>query len=197
MKKTTLLSINLLLLSACQFPPPANEPITVVQAIGPGTTLHLNQAITIPADSDHVYIAYGKIPPRRNYNTVDMYDPYCIIRIDEDTPRPFTIRPGLFEITHIEEYMNYYGGLGFRHTANRPSASIYLANGLGTKMYATIITLRSATQPEVKELECGHWDDYSVLEPITFEDLKTIFGRIFRIEKPAGQKPHSGPAKLI
>ena len=186
-KFVTVLSLILMTVS-CQMPP-KYIPKTVKELLPVGATLQLTQALEIPADRSFIYIANGKVAPLKNYNTVDIYQPYCMFRLEKPSAAARIVMPGSFEITRIIELEGYYGNLkdkkiilashsnhGFIKTGK-----MEYEPGPSTIMYATILSIRSHAHPDVKELVCGHWDDQGVVEPLTLGEMKSALGKLITI----------------
>lgn len=194
MKKVILL-ILVLFTASCNLSR-YHTPVTIKELLPVGSTLQLTQTLEIPEDRLFIYIANGKVMPLKNYNTVDIYQPYCMFRLYKAAAQPRQVMPDQFEITKIVEWEAYYGDLNTQKFTNavsnkgefiKVSAVNYDDGGSRTVMYATIMSVRSEKQPEVKELVCGHWDDQAIVEPLTLQELKTALGNLIRIAiKPNG-----------
>lgn len=185
MKKIILLALALLTVS-CNLPP-AKEIVTIKDKLNVGSLLHLTEEVIIPKQRTFIYIANGKVAPLKNYNTVDIYEPYCMFFLQDETSQDKTISPDTFEVTDVLEWEGYYSQFnsGFMNAVNNTNSSgrfIKVDGDRGDIMYATIISLRSKKQAQVKKLVCGHWDDYYRIEPLTFEQLKFTLGDLITID---------------
>lgn len=189
MKKVTLFML-VLFTTSCNLSR-FHTPVTIKELLPPGSILRLTQIVEIPADRSFIYIANGQVMPLKNYNTVDIYRPYCMFRLYKEASQPRQVMPGQFDVTKIVEWNAYYGDLNTRKFTNAASnkhrfiksGSVnYDDAGPSTVMYATIISLRSDKQPEVKELVCGHWDYFGIVEPLTLQEMKIALGDLIRIE---------------
>lgn len=168
------------------------QPVTIKELLPVGSTLRLTQTLTIPKDRSSIYIAFGKVAPLKNFNTVDIYEPYCMFRLHDEVPDARQVLADQFKITKIVEWEGYYSRLDYRNVTsrhNRESGFRKVATmnasdgGPSIMMHATVIGLHSNKQPEVKEIVCGHWDEQSLVEPLTLEQMKTALGDLFAIEK--------------
>ena len=189
---TLILSV---LVSSCNLPP--YNPNSVRHLVPVGSSLRLAQPIEIPAGKSYVYIAGGKIMPFQNYNTVDIYKPYCEFTLSEVADKPRLIQPDRFVITKIVEWENYYGMRSGTLYARAGGSSVDIRTGAqirmsigtwddggpSTIMYATILSLHSGNQPQVKELVCGHWEEAGKVEAITLDQLKSALGQLIVLEK--------------
>lgn len=188
MKKTILLVI-FLFASACNVP--VHSPLESIKDNLPvGSILQLTRTIIIPADRSYMYIANGEVKKLKNYNTVNIYQPYCTIHLYKESTLTRKIEPDFFEVTNILEYERNYGRLfDYKnnmteyHNGRFIKISKHDGGGPSIVMYATILSLRSTKQPEVKELVCGHWNDPAEIEPLTLKEMKSALGDLMVIKK--------------
>jgi len=173
---------------------PQVVPVTIKEGLAVGSSINLNQSIVIPKDRSFIYIANGQVAPLKNFNTVDIYSPYCMFYLKHEAKQPHTIRPGKFEVIKITEWEGYYSlrrllkytqlnvqPVGLVKTRFNKAGS-NRDGGFEIIMHATILRLHSSTQPEVKEMVCGHWDEQSLVEPLTLDGLKSALGKLMTIE---------------
>ncbi|MBD3671092.1 MAG: hypothetical protein HUJ29_09995 [Gammaproteobacteria bacterium] len=189
----TLTSLLILMLTtACGLIPP-QAPVTVKELLPVGATLQLTRTVEVPAGRRFVYIQHGVTVPFKPYNSVNIYVPYCQLMLEESASQTHPIEADRFRVTGVVEYEDYVG----RRLHGEQYASLDLADarfsgflglggstdgGPGIIMYATIIGLESVRQPEVKEMVCGHWDDYGVVKPLTLEEFKSALGDLVVIK---------------
>ena len=181
--------------------------VSVKELIPVGSTLRLTRAIEMPADRSFIYIAHGKVAPLNNYKTVNIYEPYCTLHMYKETPYARQISPDQFEITGILELERIFGRLDYKnnmHANNRATGFIKVNSGGGgddagssIQFYATILSIRSANQPDVKELECGHWDEPADLEPLTLKEMKSALGELITIDSADSKKIIGDKSKSI
>ena len=184
--KNFILLISISLIVSCNIQP-AKEIISIKDRLQVGSSLHLTQELLIPKGRMFIYIANGKVIPIKGYNTFDFYKPYCMFYLQRESSQDITIFPDTFEVTDVLEWEGYYSQSSsvFKNTKNNVSSSgrlIKVDDGRGEIMYATILSLFSEKQAEVKKLVCGHWDDHYRIEPLSFEQLKTLLGKIIEID---------------
>lgn len=167
------------------------NPATIKELLPVGSTLRLTQALDIPKERSSIYIANGKVAPLKNFNTVDIYDPYCMLRLHNEAAHARQVMPDQFKVTKVVEWEGYYSGLKKRNVANITKHSggmskvVFFGNndsGFSIIMHATVIGLHSDTQPEVKEIVCGHWDEQSLVEPLTLKQMKTALGELLIVD---------------
>ena len=170
--------------------------VSVKELLPVGSTLRLTQTIEMPADRSFIYIANGKVAPLNNYKTVNIYEPYCTLHVYKETTYARQIIPNQFEITKIVEWERDFGRLDYKnntHANNRTAGFIKVKSsgddgGASIVFYATILSLHSANQPDVKELVCGHWNDPAELEPLTLEEMKSALGDLLPIVSANNKK---------
>lgn len=188
MNKNIIYTLVLLLVSACSLPP--YKPTSIKELMPVRSTLNLTQVIEIPAERSYVYIQSGKVMPLRNFNTVNIYYPYCTLHLQNPTTRNHTIMPDQFKVMKIVEWEDYPGASyrgRFMHASGKGGFNALRGSsrddgGVPTVMYATIMSLSSARQPEVKSLVCGHWDAQNLVEPLSLKELKQALGDLIKIE---------------
>ncbi len=193
MKNIILLAFSLLTVS-CNLQP-VNPAATIKDRLVVGSTLRLSQDLVIPKNRSFIYIANGKVAPLKDYNTVDNYKPYCMLFLRDETSHEKNISSDTFEVTGVLEWEGYYSRLDFMNTLNRVGAAeklVKVGGDRGDIMYATIISLRSKKQPEVEKIVCGHWDDYTFIEPLTFTQLESTLGNLFTIDVAKNKKNVGG-----
>jgi len=188
MKKLTVLLFSLLLVS-CTY-----TPVTIKELVPVGSTLRLTEPLEIPPNYSFVYIAFGRIAPHKHINSVDIYEPYCEFHLRKKSDQARRVEADTFKITKIVEWEGYVDAPSAIKVASadtiaasgginiRIGAGDYNDVGPSLIMYATILTLQSDKQPEVKEMVCGHWYDQGKVEPLTLEQFKTAIGKMFVID---------------
>ena len=180
MKRIIFLVIALLATSCSMLPP--QVPTTIKERLAVGSTLKLNQSLQIPEDRLYIYIQNGRVMPIKNFNTVDVYSPYCMLYLKEETRQPHTVMPDKFTITKIIEWEGYYSLRNRYQISRLVKVATERDAGIDIIMYATILSLHSDKQPDIKQMVCGHWDEQSIVEPLTLEQLKTALGSLMTIE---------------
>ncbi len=174
----------LIVLSACAYNPPydENSPDTRVPV---GSTLTLTQEITIPGDRRSIYIVRGKVV---SFNAVDIYYPYCQFRLKKIATHDRRVRPDHFRVRKTKQWDEYSA----RPTPVRLADSrIHFGVGFGAGRddggpsiisQATILTLESASQPEVADMVCQHWGDQAQTPHLTINQIRNTLAPLFRLE---------------
>lgn len=199
MKRLTIL-FSFLFLASCSGVSLKYKPVSIKELVPVGSTARLTEAIEVPADRAYVYIANGKVMPFKNYNTVDVRKPYCRFGFAKPDARARQIQPDFFRITKIVEWEDYHGKIGNPQWARLDQADVHIHGGFqfgvldfndggpSIIMYATIMTLHSDRQPQVKELVCGHWDEQGIVEPLTLTEMKTALGNLIVVNVVGSDK---------
>lgn len=181
--------ILVLSIASCSIPQVQN-PMNIKALLTVGSTLRLTQKLLIPKDRSFIYIANGKIAPLKNYNTVDIYEPYCMFYLDKEESYQQKVLPDEFEITNIIEIERDFAKLNVMKAVGTfaKTSEIIKTGAVGGDdggpsivMYATIINLYSDKQHNVKKLVCGHWNDQYESEPLTLEEMKYALGDLILI----------------
>lgn len=184
--KKILAPLVVLLISSCSVSLDYKRA-TIKELLPVGSTLRLTHILDIPAERSFIYIAHGKVATLKNYNTVDIYQPYCTFHLYDESQQVRQIIPDQFEVTRIVEWERDFGSIKYKnntYTNNRAGGLIKTSTrdaGPSIVMYATIISLRSTLQPEVKEIVCGHWNDPAEIEPLTLKEMKSALGDLITI----------------
>ena len=166
--------------------PQVKNPMNVKALLPVGSTLRLTKKIIIPEDRSFIYIANGKVAPLKNYNTVDIYEPHCMLYVNKEASYKQEILPDEFEITNIIEWERDFSKLNIRNATTSRIIKVGYASddgGPSIVMYATIISLHSVKQTNVKQIVCGHWNDPHEIEPLTLEEMKSALGDLILINK--------------
>jgi len=192
--KTIILLFVSILTTSCSMWPALVVPITIKERVAVGSSIKLNQEIEIPQSRSFIYIQNGNIAPIQNYNTVDIYSPYCMLYINHEARQPYIIKTDRFEITKVIEWEGYHSKRSLYEYAmvntqpagliktSLASRSLNIRGGLDSTMYATILSLRSTKQPEVKKMVCGRWDAPTDVTHLTLGELKMALGDLMTIE---------------
>ena len=166
-----------------------HESVSIKELLPVGSMLNLTRNLTIPAGRSYIYLAEGKVARLKNFNTVDIYEPYCMFHLKQEADYAREIKPDQFEITKIVEWERDYASRNFMKVSSNSYSAYGFINMAGGNdggpsivMYATILSLHSVSQPEVKEMVCGHWDDQHKIEPLTLEEMKTALGNLIVIK---------------
>lgn len=140
-----------------------------------GSKLHLNQEIIIQANLGRTYFQYGKAVKKKELN---LYYPHCSITINTLSERDTIIKPATFEIYKVvddEQYTQRY----------IMYASIASFDGDGGSDIVGAVShyyLRSASEPDVRTLECLQWNSRKDVEYLSINEIRKVLGSTFNLE---------------
>ena len=185
------------LLVACQQISFKNDPVSVRALVPVGSRLVLNQPLEIPEDRSSIWIFRGKMV---GYKDVDVYYPHCQFRMQKVSKSKRMVQPDTFFITKINEWEDYTlgdhirvasqdvadarisGSIGGGVSGGSGSVAVGIGDGGASLIkYATILSLKSDKQPDVKEMVCLHWGDRGMIDALTLEETKSAMGNLFTI----------------
>ncbi len=148
-----------------------------------GTTVALNQSITIPGERTAVYLQGGEV---RTFSEVSKYYPHCKFELRTREPSAREVRPDTFTVERVnrETAVSWSAIAGPRVAA----AGVGIVFGAGTEgdggspeTYATHLYLRSVRQPEVYRLTCQQWGYPPQGEHVSINDMRRALGAVFTL----------------
>jgi hypothetical protein len=167
----------MLLLSGCaglESPDPASPHYAYSSA----WVVQLNRPLTIPPDAATVRLQYGRIVPR---NSVQEYDPFCIVELDTVRAEPQILQPGRFEVWRVTRSVSSIS------VANPALIkAVYVDDDVPTFLYfKTEFRLRDATQPNLRSMTCV-WDqmapgNQSLMRHLTLDEIHSALGGWMRL----------------
>ena len=119
-----------------------------------GSTIVVNENITIPGSSASVVMQDGKTTP---YLTANRYAPHCILELQQRKEAPQVVKPGRFTVT--------------KNVQNVGSGSTLMPVAFLNEMY-----LASPDQPDVFRLTCRQYN--MIRELISVEDGYTTVAQM-------------------
>jgi hypothetical protein len=195
MKRIAVLVVSIIFVAGCQTTDYTGDETSYRYRIPVGSTLTLNQPLTIPADRRSIYVFRGKVVI---YKDVDIYYPHCQFRLNKIANHVRKVKPDTFIVTKIsvwEDYhaqgplrfadANIYTGVG---TDAGASGRVVVGAGSGGGgpsiiKRATVISLQSGSQPEVQEIVCAHWGDRGdfYFNDMAIKEMRDALGNVFTI----------------
>lgn len=148
-----------------------------------GTTVTLNQSVTIPGERTAVYLQGGEV---RSFSEVSQYYPHCKFELRTRAPSVREVRPDTFTVERVnrETAVSWSAVIGPRLAA----AGAGLVFGGGTEgdggspeTYATHLYLHSANQPDVYRLTCQQWGYPPLGEHVSINDMRRALGAVFTL----------------
>ncbi len=148
-----------------------------------GTTVTLNQSITIPGERTAVYLQGGEV---RTFNEVGKYYPHCKFELRTRAPTARELQPDTFAVERVNrETAVSWSGIAAPQLA---AAGVGIVFGTGAEgdggspeTYATHLYLRSARQPDVYRLTCQQWAYPAQGEHVSINEMRRALGAIFTL----------------
>ena len=139
-----------------------------------GWVAQLNQPLTIPRDAATVRLQRGEIVPR---NSVQEYQPYCVVELNTVSPEPQILEPGRFEVWRVTRSVDTI--------AAAPSPFIKAAlvadvSGPSFLYYKTEFHLRDPAQPNLRSMTCA-WNQmapgsHPFMRHLTLDEIRSALG---------------------
>jgi hypothetical protein len=156
------------------------DPASPYYAYTSGWTVQLNRSLTIPADAATVRLQYGRLVPR---NSVQEYDPFCIVELDTVSAAPQTLRPGRFELWRVTRSVSTL-------TASVDPAfvpALFIDDDAPTFLYyITEFRLRDPAQPTLRGMRCA-WNQMApgrTMRHLTVGEIQRALGDWMTLRPP-------------
>lgn len=148
----------LLALGGCHSPL-KNDPASRYYVIPVGSTIELRKPVTIPPDTAHINLQYGRFVEDSDR---DRYYPHCRFEIRELTAEPRIIQPDRFRITRVvnREYVD-----------SRPDLIDYI-----TKLW-----IHSDKTPQALYMYCSQYNTDPFPDWVTIAEMQEAWGEYFTI----------------
>lgn len=170
--KTIAIGLLLLLGSCAGLDSP--DPDSPYYAYPAGWVVQLNRPLQIAPDSATVRLQYGAIVPR---NSVQEYDPYCVVELDTVGSEIQTLQPGRFEVWRVTRSVDPITA------AASPIIKAVHGRDDGDPTflyYKTAFRLRDATQPNLRGMTCA-WNQMApgnraLMRHLTLAEIRQAVG---------------------
>lgn len=179
MARVPIVALFVLSLAACA-PAIVKDEGSPYSRIVPGSTITLNQALTIPRNAARVFMQNGRIMSKGGMNS---YYPHCNFEVRQVSDGSARIEPDRFLVTGFR--------LGYTHVVDRPQpvivASLSLADedaGGPPPMNRYVhYLLESERQPDVMRLTChgGFAEEFEATYP-SLSEIREVLGDIVSLE---------------
>ncbi|MCW9046820.1 MAG: hypothetical protein OQK46_01970 [Gammaproteobacteria bacterium] len=174
MKYINLAILFLLTITSC-----SNEVIkdedSYLYSVPPGSTLTLNQNITIRANLGRTFFQNGEVIVESSLN---IYYPHCSLTVNTILDKDRVISPTTFSIHKViddEEYAQGY--IQFASNDISVSSRGPLITGLVTYYF-----LSSSMEPDVRTLECIQWDSLYENRHLSIREIRRSLGDILTLK---------------
>lgn len=139
-----------------------------------GSTLILQQPLTIPAHQARTIIQNGRVVSRRDR---DQYYPYCEFEILTLSESDQVVRPDQFRIHKLAKHME-----SSRQQVMYASLLMMASDDNRLIAYNTVMYLSSDKQPDVYRMSCMYWTDDPMDEHLSLNAIKTTLGDLFSFQ---------------
>lgn len=176
----TALVLGVASLAGCQSLSGPRDPGQSTE-IPAGSELVLHKRLVVTNSHDRIRFYRGAIAKEKDFLLTKKYDPNCRLVMHRDLrDYDHVITPGRFAIYAVKRFDDYEI-LGPRIVA---SNGPLLADdgGIMPQEYATVMYLRSAKQPQVDRLVCGHYQYSTEGSFLTVNQIRKALGDIFTLK---------------
>ena len=142
---------------------PSDDPDSLNFQIPAGSTLSVNEALTIPEGNTHVFIQNNQLSTQ---NKVNRYEINCRLDFKEFGPR--TIEPEAFRITRTEDSQEWW---------SYPNI----------KRFWTTVYLASDKDTDVIKLDCEYWGG-GIDRNFTVTEMQQSLGELITFTFPPSNK---------
>lgn len=172
-----LVSFSLfLLLTACSTQ--SLTPDSPYYLLPAGSKLILRQALTIPPNEGRVYIQYGKVVTTKEK---DDWHAHCWFLSWKVLDISQVIKPDTFVITHSQHLEDVVSNQSPIQYAALKTDFSQQDGGPMALVYTTRTTIHSATQPNIRQFACSHWEDPLDAKHLTVAQMQRTLGSIAEI----------------
>ncbi|MFO7541725.1 MAG: hypothetical protein R6W97_02795 [Thiobacillus sp.] len=160
------------------------DPASPHYAYSSGWMAQLNRPLEIEPDAATVRLQYGRIVPR---NSVQEYDPFCVVELDTVRPDAQILQPGRFEILRVSRSISPLTVaasplMRVAHRGDRAPTFLY---------YITHFRLRDAAQPNLYGMSCA-WNQMApgnraLMRHLTLDEMRGALGDWMRLIHPRAE----------
>ena len=155
-------------------PPPYSLPS--------GSSLAINQDLTVPPNSVSAWIQFGKVANRRD---IDLDSPNCHFELYTIKPEAQTIyKDHDVRITRFVNNNEYVSNGHIMYASLRADADADNEGGPMAQIFRTEIYLKSSKQPDLYRLSCEVWDDPFNGVYLTIDQIQQTLGGIATFHSP-------------
>lgn len=150
------------------------DPASPYYAYTSGWVAQLNRPLPIAPDAATVRLQYGRIVPR---NSVQEYDPFCIVELDTVRAEVQILQPGRFEVWRVRRTTS------FITVAASPLLQAAYVDDDGDPSFLYYITefrLRDPAQPNLRGMTCA-WNQMApanrpLMRHLTLHEIQGALG---------------------
>ncbi len=176
--KKLILLLLIVIVSACSQQNVKNVD-SAFYAVPVGSSLSLNQDVTIAANQVAVYMQNGQIMKEAD---VDKYYPNCKFELYKISESPRVVMVDTFEVIKVVDDIEASFVSERVYVASRESTLAFGLLGRSQVLnYVTLIYLRSEKQKDVFRISCQHWEDTLDDMHLSINQMRTAMGNIFTL----------------
>ena len=181
--RNVLLIPILIALTACSSGPyPVTSPYYLIPA---GSKVVLKQELTILPNAARVYIQYGRVVTPKEKNNYHAHCSFVSWKVLETAQ---VIKPDTFIVTNTQHREDIVMLKPARQVAALElSFGMFGATGPQSLIYSTELTIHSDTQPDIRRLICGHWENPYDAYHLTVAQMQQVLGNIAEIQLNPGK----------
>lgn len=176
--KRSMLVVVFLVLGACQSAPTTFDESSTHYPPPPGSRFTLKQALTIQANSAHVDLQGGQAV---GLSQLNQYHPYCRLDVQDVRDTPQSVQPDEFLVKRVyrqtTDVVAQRSGLVRVRRVSDDGGPTFM-------IYRTVFELKSARQPQVRQLTCEHWDRPALGDHLSLRQIRTALGEFFSVTLP-------------
>ena len=169
------------MLASCQSNLPLGYSGTAFDDLKPGSTLILKQDVFIPSGLAAFYLQDGQVVSEIE---IRVRQPHCKFEVNTISDTRKLIRADEFEIIRYSMDTDYVMKEVQRFAALSISGFMSGGGGPTAEVYTIEMFLKSAQQPDVLRISCGHWEDPQDGNYLTLSQVKQAIGSVMEFEQP-------------
>ena len=158
------------------------DPASPHYVYSSGWAVRLNRPLTIPRDAATVRLQYGEIVPR---NSVQEYDPYCVVELNTVRAEPQVLKPGRFEVRRVTRRVETLAATTSPYVKTR-----YVLDDTAPSFlyYKIEFRLRDPAQPDLRSMTCA-WDQMApanrtLMRHLTLDEIRSALGNWISLTPP-------------
>jgi hypothetical protein len=164
--------------------PDENSPLFRVPV---GSKVILAKTVEVPAGQNEVYFQNGKTMV---WYKVDIYRPYCALKVYTQRETPQVIQPDAFTVkkssqqTFFKQVRTPDDGPVIQPVGFNQTADLDQGGNMEYEVVADVMELHSDRQPQVTSLLCTDWGLPRTESHITLKKMRQALGAFIKIDIP-------------
>jgi hypothetical protein len=184
MKLILILTLSILISGCASAPTSSSGP--GLYKIPIGSTIKLNQPLTVPAGKVRAGVQYGKAT-----FGVNQYEPYCEFHVNTILNKSVTLPAADYRVTKVRRHeipiagsQKNGGNMVASSSASSSWASLAAISAANDWLYTTSLYLESDAYPDIRLLECGNAfpAGFVFTHHITINEFEALAGDMMAIQ---------------